>query len=137
MKVRFPAGRVEPVGVQPRVDRRGVRLRAGVRGSPRRLPAYEVRVPALGAGPVAGRDGGGLVEEEQLGPAARPAQRPPPAPPIEPAGDPAPELPVADVLARGVVEHAAVAHQGAALGRRDDPPAGGDPIAQRSAHPAG
>ena len=64
--VQAPLAAVEPLRVEADVDRVGARL------ADDREEAVVVLPPAERAGPVAGGEGGRLVEEEELGELARP-----------------------------------------------------------------
>src|SRR5262249_24525738 len=86
-----PGDRVEPLVVEPRVDRG--RPDVPVEVAPGGREVDVVRVAAEGAGPVPGGERRRLVEEEQLGELAGLQQRR--AVPVlvdEPAGDPPPHL---------------------------------------------
>ena len=82
---------VDPLAVQPLVDRVRPGAVAGMKIVPKCHKVAVVLATAKCAGAMAGRESGRLVEEEQLGEPAR-LQQPLPAPAaeLEPAGDPAP-----------------------------------------------
>ena len=105
---------------------------AGAAGAADPHEAQIVLVAALGAGPVPGREGGGLVEEEEAGVPARLEQRPAAASKLEPAGDPAlsVELP-ANPPAR-VVQAASIAEDQPAPRFRDEVSERRDAVLQRT-----
>src|ERR1700721_3231625 len=79
--------------IQPLAMQHGVDLGRENRGNtiallPRRAKPIGVVTPAVEAGAVAGRERGGLVEEEQFGPAAAAHHPAPPPPEFAEAGQP-------------------------------------------------
>src|SRR5579871_2247289 len=96
--------------------------RAGARLADELHEADVVLAAALGARPVARREGGRLVEEEQAGVATRwhRAARAAAAAELEATRDPASQLPLPAEDFVGIVQPPAVAVDQAALGRRDD-----------------
>src|SRR5262245_36271083 len=60
---------MQSFGVQPRVDLRGADPLHAMRAQPGRREGKRVLAPAVVTGPVPGGERGGLVEEEELGPA--------------------------------------------------------------------
>ena len=100
--------------------------------APQRDEAVVVLAPAQRARAVPGGHRGRLVEEEQLGEAARLQQRRAlPAAEAQPAGDPAPAGVAAADLPGGVVQAAAVAVDQAARGVGDQLAERRDPVAPR------
>ena len=84
-----PHPRLDPLSVELLVHRVGADL-AGVQVAPARREAHEVLAPAERAGAVPGGERRHLVEEEELGEAARLEQRPlMPVLELQPARDPA------------------------------------------------
>src|SRR5580692_4041698 len=98
----------------------------------RRFPGHaevdESGVTALGTGPVSGSESSGFIEEKKFGVAVRCHHRPIAAPKLEYADDPPLERPVPPDVTLGVVQDAPVAHQRAALGRRNDLAERRDPV---------
>src|SRR5262249_28294340 len=90
----------------------------------------------LPAGPVAGRQPGRLVQEEQLGVVAGRHDPPPPVLELQEADEPPLHLPGADDLAPVVVKEPPVAHEGAWLGGGDDLAERRDAILPRHGHPS-
>lgn len=87
---------------------------------------------AVAAGTMPGREGGGLVEEKQLGPFASghdPTRGP--VPPLQRAGDPSLEGVGADNPLGVVMDDAAVAGQRAPFRCGDDAPEGIYPVLER------
>jgi hypothetical protein len=127
----------EAFAVQAQIDGVGAAL-AGVELRPQGAEPVVVGAAAQRARPVAGGEGGRLVEEEQLGEAPRLEQRRA-APVLEaqPARDPAPPGVAAPDAAIGVVQAAAVAvdqpasRVGDELGERSDAVAVGDGAPKR------
>jgi len=121
----------DALAVQLGVDRVGPDL-AGVQLVPEGDQAVVVPAPAQRARPVPGGHRGGLVEEEQLGEAARLQQRRAvPAAEAQPAGDPAPAGVAAADVPGGVVQAATVAVDQAARGIGDQLAQRRDPVAPR------
>src|SRR6266496_1014037 len=89
----------------------------------------EVLAAAFGARPVACCEGGGLVEEEELGEPPGLEQLSAPPLELESAGDPSPDLPVADQPSALVVKDASVAEQEPASLGGDDVPERRHPVA--------
>src|SRR2546430_5601951 len=100
---------------------------------PGRPKAVSIVAAAKEAGPVAGRERGGLVEKEQLGPAPPAHYLAPPAPEFADAGDPGRARPALfqQGLGRGAVDDAAIAGEHAAMRGGDDVACGRDAILQR------
>jgi hypothetical protein len=122
---------LDALGVQPRVDSVGAAL-AVVQLLPDGEEAVVVLAPAQRARPVTCREGGRLVEEEELGEAAGLQQCPAlPAAKLEPARDPAPAVETPADPAGVVVEAAAVPLDEAACGHRDELAEGSDAVLQR------
>src|SRR6266508_2023987 len=127
----FPPVGIDPLPVQRPVHVVGPGRPTRVYVRPCLAKAQEVFAPALRTGPVAGSEGCGLVQEEELGEPARAHQLPAPALELEPAGDPPPDLPRPDQPAVVVVQHAPVAEQEPPGFGGDDVPERGDSVASR------
>ena len=125
--------RVDPLGVQARVDLGGARpLRQPVRATPRLGEGDEVGAAAVRARAVPRRQRGRLVQEEQRRPATRRHRVAPHALPVQHAADPQLRPPAGHAQpAVRPVQAAAVAHQQAASRVGDDLPGGGDAVLQR------
>ena len=122
---------IQPVAVEQAIHRIGRRVLHIVRHAPGGPESLVVDVPAVRARSVAGGERRRLVEEEELGPRSWSHDRAPAPAKLRPAGDPAPDLPRADDPPGVVVQHAAVAHQRAALGCGDDLARGSDAVLAR------
>src|SRR5215469_4397119 len=116
---------VEPLGVEAPVEL------VGAPGQSRGEEAPVVLVPALGAGTMPGGEGGGLVEKEEPGVAARRHRFAPAASELEPAGDPPAAVVVTEDPAVRSVQTAAVAEHEPSLARLDQLPEWCDAVLQR------
>ena len=124
--------RIETLGVELGVDRVGSDL-AGMEVAPDGDQPVVVLAPALRTGAMAGCERGHLVEEEELGVAARLQQRLRlPAAELEPARDPALHRVATANAALGVVEAAAVAVHEASGRVRDQVAERRDPVLERA-----
>ena len=122
---------VDALTVQLRVDRVRADL-TGMDRAPDLAEAVVVGAPAERTRAMTGGEGGRLVEEEELGEAARLEQRPAlPAAELELAGDPAPAVVAPADAAALVVEAAAVAVDQAARGICDELAERRDAVLQR------
>lgn len=112
----------------PRTRRRIERLR----GLPGVLPGSKGAVPAFAAGPVAGSDGGGFVEEEQFRIAPWRHDVTMPSAKFQPADQPGLQRPAPRAeLPVFVMQDAAIAHEAAAFGNGDDIAQRRDAVLQR------
>ena len=111
---------VDALSVKPRVDGVSAAL-TRVKLTPELAEPVVVRPAAERARPMPGGEGGRLVEEEELGELSRLEQRAA-VPPLEleATGDPATAVPAPADAPVPVVQAAAVAVDGTALGRRDE-----------------
>src|SRR6185503_11191738 len=121
--------------MQARVDVRGAHLFESMRARPGGGELARGFAPAVVAGPMPGGERGGLVEEEQLGPAAPAHDLAPHAAELADADDPGLVSPAAREkgAGRGIVDDAAVSHERAALFDGDDFTEGRDAVLQRHA----
>src|SRR5580704_17688350 len=106
----------EPVRVQPRIDLRDAGPAAPERTTPGPFERLVVPVAALAAGPVPGRQPGGLVQEEQLGQPARRPQFSSPALERQHADGPGPAPRVTHQPALVIVQRPAVPPEQAPIG---------------------
>jgi len=129
--VTLPArGESDALLVELRIDRVGSGL-ARVHVAPDRDEAVEVLAAAQGAGAMPGREGGRLIEEEELGEAARLEERlaMPPLE-LEPARDPALAAVAAADPSGLVVKAATVSVDQASRGVRNELAERRDPVLQ-------
>jgi hypothetical protein len=90
-----------------------------------------LKVAALGAGPVSGRQCGCLVKEEELGIRSRLHDGAVPATELEAADQPSPALAIPDDPLLRIVEHASIAEHQASLGHRLEVAQGRDTVLSR------
>ena len=130
VKAVRPRYGLDALAVEPRIDHVGPGHAVEV--APQRGEALVVLAPALRARTVTRREGGRLVEEEQLREPPRSQERgSTPSLELEAACDPAPHLiPPPDVALR-IVQAAAVSVDQAPAGGRDELAEGRDTILQR------
>jgi hypothetical protein len=120
----LPTVAVDPFPVQFTIDGIDLRRSDGVRVRPRLAKAQEILPATLRTRPVAGRQGGLFVQEEELGEPARAQEFAAPPLELEPAGDPPPDLPRTDQSAVVVVKDTSVPEE-------EPPRLGGDDVSER------
>src|SRR5580693_3081625 len=127
----FPTG--QPLAMQHRIDLVGALTADAIARFPRRAKTVGVLAAAVEAGTVSGRECGGFIEKEQLGPASAAHHLAPAPAEFADAGQPGGGRPalVQQGLGRGVVDDAAVAGEQPAMRRRDDFSGWRDAVLQR------
>src|ERR1700759_4243364 len=119
--MQFLAAR-KPLAMQRRVDLGCMQVADAVALLPAAAKTIGVVAAAVEAGPMAGRESGGLIQEKQLGPASSAHHFAAAAAELDHANEPGRARPaLAQQRFRcGVVDDAAIAGEHAAIGDRDD-----------------
>jgi hypothetical protein len=131
----LPTVTVNPFRVQCMIDLVDLGRSLVVRLHPRLAEAEEILAAALRTRPVAGRQGGRLVQEEELGEPAGAQEFAPPPLELEPAGDPPPDLPGTNQPAVIVVKDTPIPEKESARIGGDDLPERRDSVAERHGGP--
>ena len=113
---------VEPLAMQHRVDVGRAKIGGAIALLPRRAKPVGVVAAAEEARAMTGRERGGFIEKEQLGPAPAAHHLAPPSPEFADAGQPRRARPALfqQGLGGGIVDDAAVAGEQAAMRIGDD-----------------
>src|SRR6185437_4744136 len=124
---------VQPLAMQYRIHLRRQNVSDAIAPLPRRAKPVGVIAAAIEAWAMAGGERGGLVEEEQLGPAPAAHHLAPPSPEFADTRQPCRARPALfqQCFAGGVVDDAAVAGEQAAMRVCDDLSKGRDAVLQR------